>query len=39
MNPLQFIRILRARYKIVLFVFLVTVLTTLAVSLLLPKSY
>ncbi|MCC6922925.1 MAG: chain length determinant protein EpsF [Nitrosomonas sp.] len=39
MNPLQFIRILRARYKIVLFVFLITVLTTLAVSLLLPKSY
>jgi chain length determinant protein EpsF len=39
MNPLQFVRILRARYKIVLFVFLVTVLTTLAISLLLPKSY
>ena len=39
MNPLQFIRILQARYKIVLFVFFVTVLTTLTVSLWLPKSY
>lgn len=39
MNPHQFIRILLARYKIVLFIFLVTVLTTLTVSLLLPKSY
>lgn len=39
MNPLQFVRILRARYKIVLFVFFVTVLTTLTLSLLLPKSY
>lgn len=39
MNLLQFVRILRSRYKILLFVFLTTVLTTLVVSLLLPKSY
>ncbi|GJL74296.1 chain length determinant protein EpsF [Nitrosomonas sp.] len=39
MNLSQFIRILWARLKIVLFVLLVTMLTTLAVSLWLPKSY
>lgn len=39
MNFLQLIRILQARFKTVLFVFLLTVLTTLVVSLLLPKSY
>lgn len=39
MNLLQFVRILRARYKVILFVFLVTVLTALVVSLLLPKTY
>ncbi|SER64908.1 chain length determinant protein EpsF [Nitrosomonas sp. Nm51] len=39
MNFLQLIRILQARYKIMLLIFLVTVLTTLVVSLLLPKSY
>ncbi len=39
MNLLQFVRILLARYKFVLFVFLVTILTTLVVSMLLPKSY
>ena len=39
MNLSQFIHILLARYKIVLLVFLVTILTTLIVSILLPKSY
>ena len=35
----QFLLILRARYKVALFTFLVTVLATLAVSLVLPKQY
>ena len=35
----QFLLILRARYRAALLVFAVTVLTTLAVSLLLPKQY
>ncbi|SFN75839.1 chain length determinant protein EpsF [Nitrosospira briensis] len=35
----QFLLILRARYKVALFTLLVTVLTTLVVSLLLPKQY
>ena len=35
----QFLLILRARYKVALLVFLVTVATTVAVSLLLPKEY
>ena len=35
----QFLLILRARYKIILFILLVTVSITLAVSLLLPKQY
>ena len=35
----QFINILRARYKIALFAFFVTVSTALVVSLVLPKSY
>ena len=39
MNLLQFISILIARHKIILFVFLMTTLTTLIVSVLLPKSY
>lgn len=39
MNLSQFISILAARYKIVLSVFIITVLTTLAVSLWLPKTY
>lgn len=39
MNLLQFISILIARHKIILFVFLLTTLTTLVVSVLLPKSY
>mgnify|MGYP000156223446 CR=1 FL=1 len=39
MNLLQFISILIARHKIILFVFLMTTLTTLVVSVLLPKSY
>ncbi len=39
MSPQQFFLILRARYKLVLFVLLVTVAATLVVSLLLPKQY
>lgn len=35
----QFLLILRARYKVALLVFLVTVATTVVVSLLLPKQY
>ncbi len=35
----QFLLILRARYKVALLVFLITVATTVAVSLLLPKEY
>jgi len=35
----QFLLILRARYKIILFTLLATVVTTLAVSLTLPKQY
>ncbi len=35
----QFLLILRARYKIILFTLLATVTTTLVVSLLLPKTY
>ena len=39
MSPLQFLSILRARWKIALTALLLTVLATLAVSLLLPKTY
>lgn len=39
MNLQQFLLILRARYKIVLYTLLATVATTLVVSLLLPKQY
>lgn len=39
MNLQQFILILKARYKIVLYILLATVATTLLVSLLLPKQY
>lgn len=39
MNFSQFLRILRARYKIVLLVLSLTVLTALVVSLMLPKTY
>lgn len=39
MNLSQFLLILQARYKIILVMLIVTVLTTLAVSLLMPKSY
>jgi polysaccharide biosynthesis transport protein len=39
MNLQQFLRILRARYRVVLFTLLGTVLVTLAVSLLLPRQY
>ncbi|WP_295750778.1 chain length determinant protein EpsF [Undibacterium sp.] len=39
MNFTQFLLILRARYKIILITLLVTVTTTVAVSLLLPKTY
>ncbi len=39
MNLSQFISILLARYKVVLFVFFITTLTTLIVSVVLPKSY
>jgi polysaccharide biosynthesis transport protein len=35
----QFLLILRARYKVALFAFFVTVATTVAVSLILPKQY
>ncbi|MGZ9713158.1 chain length determinant protein EpsF [Glaciimonas sp. GNP009] len=39
MNFTQFLLILRARYKIILITLLATVVTTLVVSLILPKSY
>jgi len=39
MNFQQFLLILRARYKILMYTLLATVLTTLSVSLLLPKQY
>ncbi|MDO8412736.1 MAG: chain length determinant protein EpsF [Gallionellaceae bacterium] len=39
MNFSQFILILRARYKIILSILVITVVTTLAISLLLPKTY
>lgn len=39
MNIIQFLAVVAARWKIVLAVFLVTVLTTLAISLMLPKQY
>lgn len=39
MNSSRIFLILLARYRIILFVLIVTVLTTLVVSLLLPKSY
>ncbi len=39
MNLLQFILILKARYKIILLIFATTVLTTLVLSLIWPKSY
>lgn len=39
MNLLQVLLILKARYKIILITFLVTVLTAIVVTLLLPKSY
>lgn len=39
MNPLQFYLILKARYKIILITFLITVATAAIVTLLLPKSY
>lgn len=39
MSLLQFLLILRARARIALYIFLATVLTTLVVSLLLPKQY
>lgn len=39
MNFTQFLLILRARYKIILATLLVTVVTTVVVSLLLPKTY
>jgi len=39
MNIAQFLLILRARAKIILVTFVLTVLTTVVVSLLLPKSY
>ncbi|MGE5116935.1 MAG: Wzz/FepE/Etk N-terminal domain-containing protein, partial [Betaproteobacteria bacterium] len=39
MSALQFLSILRARWKIALAVLLLTVATTLAVSLILPKTY
>lgn len=39
MNLFQFIRILKARYKIILLIFATTVLTTLVLSLIWPKSY
>ncbi|MFM9913827.1 MAG: chain length determinant protein EpsF [Methylophilaceae bacterium] len=39
MNFSQFLLVLRARFKIILFTFLVTVATAAAISLILPKSY
>ena len=39
MTPQQFLLILRARYKVALIVFILTVAATAAVSLLLPKQY
>ncbi|MDR4517196.1 MAG: chain length determinant protein EpsF [Nitrosomonas sp.] len=39
MNLSQFVRIIRVRLKIILLIFFVTILTTLALSLWLPKSY
>jgi len=39
MNPQQFLLILRARYKLVFFVLLGTVMATFVVTLLLPKQY
>jgi uncharacterized protein involved in exopolysaccharide biosynthesis len=39
MNLTQFLLILKARSKIILITFAITVFTTLVVSLLLPKSY
>jgi succinoglycan biosynthesis transport protein ExoP len=39
MTPQQFFLILRARYKAVLLVFVITVAATVALSLLLPKQY
>ena len=39
MNVFQLILILKARYKIILLIFTMTVLSTLAISLALPKSY
>jgi len=39
MNFLQFLLILKARYKVILLTFLVTVLTAVVVTLLLPKGY
>ncbi|MES1987318.1 MAG: Wzz/FepE/Etk N-terminal domain-containing protein [Pseudomonadota bacterium] len=39
MNLLQFLLILKARYKVILITFLITVTTATAVTLFLPKSY
>jgi polysaccharide biosynthesis transport protein len=39
MSPMQFLSILRARWKVALAVLLLTIATTLAVSLMLPKTY
>ena len=39
MSPMQFLSILRARWKVALAVLLLTIGTTLAVSLILPKTY
>ncbi|MEZ0318323.1 MAG: chain length determinant protein EpsF [Methylophilaceae bacterium] len=39
MNLLQFLLILKARYKVILVTFLITVLTAIIVTLLLPRSY
>jgi polysaccharide biosynthesis transport protein len=39
MSPMQFLSILRARWKVALAVLLLTIATTLAVSLILPKTY
>lgn len=39
MNPLQFLFVLRAHYKVALAVFLLTIATGLAITLMLPKRY
>lgn len=39
MNPLQFLLILKARYKVIVVTFSITVLTAIVITLLMPKTY